>query len=228
MEIQPIAYARNGFADKFGIPRQSRPDSVLLTRIEFAEGYRDRNMLRGIEEYSHLWLIWGFDKATDWSPTVRPPRLGGNERMGVLATRSPFRPNNLGLTSVELVRVADDGSLVVRGADLLNGTPIFDIKPYLSFSDSHPEARNGFAEAHKDDHLDVVGLKEALGKPVEPAPSGGSGNLASALEEILSQDPRPSYQYDPERIYHLDYDGCHVDFRVAGRTCFVMKVEKIQ
>lgn len=130
--------------------------------------------------------------------------------MGVLATRSPFRPNNLGLTSVELVKVESDGSLVVRGADLLNGTPIYDIKPYLSFSDSHPDARNGFAEAHKNDHLEVVGLDEEL----------------EALEEILSQDPRPSYQDDPERIYHLDYDGYRVDFRVAERTCYVVKVEK--
>lgn len=221
MQITPIAYARNGFTDKFGIPRQSRPDSVLLTRIEFAEGYRDRNMLRGIEDYSHLWLIWGFDKATDWSPTVRPPRLGGNERMGVLATRSPFRPNNLGLTSVELVKVESDGSLIVRGADLLNGTPIYDIKPYLSFSDAHPDARNGFAEAHKNDHLEVVGLDEAL----NTSPFKGVGG--AALEEILSQDPRPSYQDDPERIYHLDYDGYRVDFRVADRTCYVLNVDKM-
>lgn len=221
MQITPIAYARNGFTDKFGIPRQSRPDSVLLTRIEFAEGYRDRNMLRGIEDYSHLWLIWGFDKATDWSPTVRPPRLGGNERMGVLATRSPFRPNNLGLTSVELVKVESDGSLIVRGADLLNGTPIYDIKPYLSFSDAHPDARNGFAEAHKNDQLEVVGLDEAL----NTSPFKGVGG--SALEEILSQDPRPSYQDDPERIYHLDYDGYRVDFRVADRTCYVLNVDKM-
>lgn len=130
--------------------------------------------------------------------------------MGVLATRSPFRPNNLGLTSVELVKVESDGSLVVRGADLLNGTPIYDIKPYLSFSDAHPDARNGFAEAHKNDHLEVVGLdKEHI-----------------ALREILSQDPRPSYQDDPERIYHLDYDGYRVDFRVADRTCIVLKIDK--
>lgn len=240
MEIYPIAYARNGFTDKFGIPRQSRPDSVLLTRIEFADGYRDRNMLRGIEDYSHLWLIWGFGTSPDpslgrgdlqggnmgWSPTVRPPRLGGNERMGVLATRSPFRPNNLGLTSVELVKVESDGSLVVRGADLLNGTPIYDIKPYLSFSDSHPDARNGFAEAHKNDHLEVVGLDEELGKLGGLGRLGELGGHASALEEILSQDPRPSYQDDPERIYHLDYDGYRVDFRVADRTCIVVKVEK--
>lgn len=221
MQITPIAYARNGFTDKFGIPRQSRPDSVLLTRIEFAEGYHDRNMLRGIEDYSHLWLIWGFDKATDWSPTVRPPRLGGNERMGVLATRSPFRPNNLGLTSVELVKVESDGSLIVRGADLLNGTPIYDIKPYLSFSDAHPDACNGFAEAHKNDHLEVVGLDEAL----NTSPFKGVGGFA--LEEILSQDPRPGYQDDPERIYHLDYDGYRVDFRVADRTCYVLNVDKM-
>lgn len=207
MEINPIAYARNGFADKFGIPRQSRQDSVLLTRIVFAPGYTDANMLRGLEAYSHLWLIWGFSQAETWSATVRPPRLGGNTRMGVLATRSPFRPNHLGLTSVELIRIEDGEEgrqLIVRGADLLDGTPIYDIKPYLSFSDSHPEARNGFAEEHKDDRLEVIGTDDP------------------EIIEIISQDPRPSYQNDPERIYRFEYKGRAVSFRVEGRTAQVL------
>lgn len=207
MTITPIAYARNGFQDKFGIPRQSRENSVLLTRVVFAEGFRDPNMLRGIEEFSHLWLVWGFSEAETWSPTVRPPRLGGNTRVGVLATRSPFRPNHLGLTSVELVRVEDsaDGKvLVVRGADLLDGTPIYDVKPYIAFSDAHPEARCSFADVHRDDRLEVVGTDDP------------------ALVEILSQDPRPSYQDDPTRIYKLDYDGKHVEFKVDNNTIIVL------
>lgn len=214
--ITPIAYARNGFADKFGIPRQSRPDSVLLTRIEFAPDYADPNMIRGIEGYSHLWLIWGFSEAATWSPTVRPPRLGGNTRMGVLATRSPFRPNHLGLTSVELLRV-ESGALVVRGADLLDGTPIYDIKPYLSFSDSHPEARNGFAEAPKDYRLQVV-CDEGVSVASVPDPTW------QAIIEVLSQDPRPAYQDDPTRVYKLDYDGWHVEFRVVAQILYVQSI----
>ena len=171
MELQIIAHAHNGFSQKFGIPRQSREDSVIETHIVFTPTYRMREALRGIEEYSHLWLLWGFsqcEKGTgeklevkgkdNWSPTVRPPRLGGNKRMGVFATRSPFRPNPIGLTSVRLLRVEDTTEglvLVVSGADLLDGTPIYDIKPYLSFSDSHPDAKNGFAEESKEYHLDV-------------------------------------------------------------------------
>ena len=168
MHLQVIAHARNGFSQKFGIPRQSREDSCIETHIIFTHAYRVREALRGIEGYSHLWLLWGFSEAVrptsendalDWSPTVRPPRLGGNKRMGVFATRSPFRPNPIGLTSVKLLRVeetAEDGMiLVVSGADLLNGTPIYDIKPYLSFSDSHPDAQCGFAQATQDYRLEV-------------------------------------------------------------------------
>ena len=167
MHLQVIAHAHNGFSQKFGIPRQSREDSCIETHIIFTHAYRVREALRGIEDYSHLWLLWGFHEAVrretkdkdGWSPTVRPPRLGGNKRMGVFATRSPFRPNPIGLTSVKLLRIEetpDNGLvLVVSGADLLDGTPIYDIKPYLAFSDSHPEARNGFAEATQDYHLEV-------------------------------------------------------------------------
>ena len=196
MELKVIAYARNGHTDKFGIPRQSREESPILTRIVFEPEYNVAEALRGIEGYSHLWLIWGFSEVDTWSPTVRPPRLGGNKRMGVFATRSPFRPNPIGLSSVRLIAVrlnsqctihnsqftihnsqlgdkstdrdfdiSNSGipecpesgrmELIVSGADVLDGTPIYDIKPYLSFSDSHPEAKNGFAEETKDYQLEV-------------------------------------------------------------------------
>ena len=261
MELKVIAYARNGHTDKFGIPRQSREESPILTRIVFEPEYSVLEALRGIEGYSHLWLIWGFssvqrddvrctkdeaDRTTEWSPTVRPPRLGGNKRMGVFATRSPFRPNPLGLSSVRLVEVRrTEGrmELVVSGADVLDGTPIYDIKPYLSFSDSHEEARNGFAEETKDYRLEVDWSR------VEDNPSSGSG-LASArglpneplwnavkadIDYILSQDPRPGYQDDPEREYKLDYAGWRVTFNVQrdngqgvkGRL-IIKKIEKIR
>ena len=234
MDLKVIAHAHNGFTQKFGIPRQSREDSCIETHIIFTPAYRVREALRGIEDYSHLWLLWGFHEATrrgfetqkidqrdpgeilDWSPTVRPPRLGGNKRMGVFATRSPFRPNPIGLTSMKLLRVeetANDGLvLVVSGADLLDGTPIYDIKPYLAFSDSHPQAKCGFAEETQDYrlevHIDEDLLQDALRK----------GCPWGALEEILSQDPRPAYQNDPDRLYHLDYSGWKVDFFIANAT----------
>ena len=157
MELKVIAYAHNGHSDKFGIPRQSREESPILTRIVFEPEYQVQEALRGIEGFSHLWLIWGFN-TDSWSPTVRPPRLGGNTRMGVFATRSPFRPNPIGLSSVRLVRI-EKGELIVSGADVMDGTPIYDIKPYLSFSDSHPEAVNGFAEEHKGYGLQVTGYR---------------------------------------------------------------------
>lgn len=233
MELQVIAHARNGFSQKFGIPRQSREDSSIDTHIIFTPAYRVREALRGIEEYSHLWLLWGFHEAIkpqgnettgdglDWSPTVRPPRLGGNKRMGVFATRSPFRPNPIGLSSVKLLRVEeskDEGLvLVVSGADLLDGTPIYDIKPYLSFSDSHSDAKSGFAEATQNYHLEVHVDEELREDTLR------KGCPWVALEEILSQDPRPAYQDDPERVYHLDYAGWAVDFIVDGATVCVKK-----
>ena len=233
MELQVIAYARNGFSQKFGIPRQSREDSCIETHIIFTPAYRVREALRGIEEYSHLWLLWGFNEVirrkgeaargdeVEWTPTVRPPRLGGNQRMGVFATRSPFRPNPIGLTSVKLLRIEDTPdkglALVVSGADLMDGTPIYDIKPYLTFSDSHPSARNGFAEATQDYRLRVVVDDELRADTLR------KGCPWVALEEILSQDPRPAYQDDPERVYHLDYDGWTVDFVVNSATVCVKK-----
>ena len=235
MQLQVIAHAHNGFSQKFGIPRQSRENSYIETHIIFAPAYRVREALRGIEEYSQLWLLWGFhevegekgklkgEKGTvGWSPTVRPPRLGGNKRMGVFATRSPFRPNPIGLTSVKLLRVeetANDGLvLVVSGADLMDGTPIYDIKPYLAFSDSQPDAKNGFAEATKDYHLEVE-IDDGLLQDVLR-----NGCPWDAIYEILTQDPRPAYQSDPNRVYHLDFECWAVDFVVNGATVCVKKI----
>ncbi len=225
MELQVIARAHNGFHDKFGIPRQPATDSTIETRIVFEPEFRVQEALRGIEDYSHLWLIWGFDKAVrsnadaSWSPTVRPPRLGGNRRMGVFATRSPFRPNGLGLSCVRLIRTEPTPNegirLVVAGADLLDGTPIYDIKPYLSYSDSHPDARNGFGEATKDYRLAVeidAGLLHA---------ATAAGCPWQAIEELLSQDPRPAYQHDSERIYRLDYADWNVSFSVSEQGVIV-------
>lgn len=226
MELQIIAHARNGFTQKFGIPRQSRDNSLLETRIVFTREYRVREALRGIAGYSHLWLLWGFDRvqadARKWTPTVRPPRLGGNTRMGVFATRSPFRPNPIGLTAVRLLRIDDTPDcgqvLVVSGADLLDGTPIYDIKPYLSFTDSHPDARNGFAEASKDYQLPVAVDPHVLSRII------ADGCPWAQIHELLTQDPRPAYHNDPQRIYHLDYAGWAVDFCVDSATVCVRKV----
>lgn len=223
MTLKVIAYARNGHTDKFGIPRQSREESPILTRIVFEPEYAVKEALRGIEGYSHLWILWGFSEGErlkvrgergEWSPTVRPPRLGGNTRMGVFATRSPFRPNPIGLSSVRLIGI-EDGDLIVSGADVLDGTPIYDIKPYLSFSDSHPEAINGFAEEHKGYRLRVTGYGDSVPESVW-----------RDIEYILSQDPRPGYQDDPEREYKLDYAGYTVTFCVNDQTVVVKKIEK--
>ena len=237
VELQIIAHAHNGFADKFGIPRQPQSLSHIETRIVFTPPFRVREALRGIEGFSHLWLIWGFSANAEqsnvssvgdtfsrsWSSTVRPPRLGGNRRMGVFATRSPFRPNPIGLSSVRLLRVEEnDGEgmvLVVAGADLMDGTPIYDIKPYLSYSDAHPEACNGFAEETKNYRLQVIWSNDALQQI--------SDSQRTALEEILSQDPRPAYQHDPLREYKLDYDGMRVVFSVEEATLFVRSIVKI-
>lgn len=228
MNLVQIAHISNGFSDKFGIPRQSREESRITSRIVFEPDFRVREALRGIEAYSHLWLIWQFHDLNNsplnnppltWSPTVRPPRLGGNTRMGVFATRSPYRPNPLGLTSVRLLRVEETENeglaLIVSGADLMDGTPIFDIKPYLSFSDSHPDAVNGFADATRDYRLQVKWEIE-ISSPL-------SEQLRQELEEILSQDPRPAYQHDADRIYKLDYAGAHIEFQVQEDTIIVKK-----
>lgn len=221
MQIEPIAYARNGFSSKFGIPRQSWENSCIETRIVFEPCCRQAEALRGIEQFSHLWLLWGFsqvehERHQDTKPlhlTARPPRLGGNTRMGVFATRSPYRPNPIGLTSVRLARL-DGLDLIVIGADLMDGTPIYDIKPYLPFSDAHTDARGGYADAVCDYRLSVRWLCDCPTNVLE-------------WEEILSQDPRPAYQDDISRVYKLDYAGYCASFRVEKNTLWVDKMDKI-
>lgn len=218
-----IARIHNDFKEKFGIPRQSGLSGELTSRIVFEQEYRNPEALRGIEGYSHLWLIWQFSEAVreDWSPTVRPPRLGGNKRVGVFATRSPYRPNPIGLSSVKLERVEvsrDEGTvLIVSGADLLDGTPIYDIKPYLAYSDSHPDAVGGFADPVREYALNVVFCKELLSKV--------HFSKQKSLIQILEQDPRPSYQNDPDREYGMRFADYEIFFKVDGDTLTVVRVE---
>ena len=221
-----IARIRTDFKEKFGIPRQSGIAEELEARIVFEPEYRVREALRGIEDFSHLWIIWQFSEAIreDFSPTVRPPRLGGNKRVGVFATRSPFRPNPIGLSSVALVRVEHTDSegdvLVVRGADMLDGTPIYDIKPYLSFTDSHQNAVGGFADPVKDYSLKVDFCKELLLKIHK--------SKQNALLKILEHDPRPSYQNDAEREYGFKFSDYEIFFKVNDDTLTVTRVEFIK
>lgn len=214
MNIEPIAVLRGDFKTKFGVPRQSGLAPALTAKVVFAPEYRDPNALRGLEGFSHLWLIWGFSenpRPEKWSPTVRPPRLGGNEALGVWATRSPFRPNGLGLSCVELLAV-EGMELLVRGADLMDGTPIFDIKPYIAYADSLPEARCGFAAGAPEARLQVL-IPEGL-------------KLTSAqrrvLTEVLALDPRPAYQDQPEKVYAMPFDGQDVRFRVREGVAEVL------
>ena len=215
--IKVIARIRSDFKTKFGVPRQSGLVEALRARIVFEPEYRNADALRGIEGFSHLWLIWQFSEAVreDWSPTVRPPRLGGNERRGVFATRSPYRPNALGLSCVELAGV-ENGELIVRGADLLDGTPIFDIKPYLPYVDAYPDARGGFTDTTKEYALQVVCPDALLCKVPE--------NKRAALSGVLKNDPRPAYQHDPERVYTLDFGENKVRFSVDGDVLTVREI----
>lgn len=219
--IHPIAHIRTDFTDKFGIPRQSGLVPELTARIVFEPEYRDPNALVGIEGYDRLWLIWQFSTVAaeyaagkSWRPTVRPPRLGGNERRGVFATRSPYRPNALGLSCVELAGV-ENGELIVRGADLLDGTPIFDIKPYLAYTDSHPEARGGFALT-----TDAVRV-ECPASLLEKLPQ----ERRQTLLNVLAQDPRPGYQHEPGRVYGFPFAGFEVKFTVEGDLLTVRQIE---
>lgn len=217
-----IAHIENDFPTKFGIPRQSGLVNSLRSRIVFAPEYWNPDAFRGLEDFSHVWLIWEFSQAVrqKWSPTVRPPRLGGNTRMGVFATRSPFRPNPVGLSAVQLEEVvlhgADAPYLVVSGADLMNGTPIYDIKPYLPHIDSHPDARGGFAVPAAEHRLKVVFPEQWLEKVPE--------QLRDGLTEVLAQDPRPSYQHDPERVYGFGFARLEVKFTVDGDVLTVCGV----
>ena len=219
-----VARIQSDFPQKFGIPRQSGLVPETRARVVFEPAYRVPEALRGIEGYSHLWLIWVFSKAErpGWSPTVRPPRLGGNERMGVFATRSPYRPNAIGLSCVTLERVewdAKDGpALVVGGADLMDGTPILDVKPYLPYADSHPGARGGFA-AEKTDYALAVDFPPEL-EAILPQ------EKRRALRGVLAGDPRPAYQQDPERVYGVSFAGFDVRFRVRDGVLTVVQVER--
>ncbi len=223
INIRIIARMKSDFPAKFGIPRQSGLIEQLRSTVVFEPEFRNPNALRGIAGYSHLWLIWQFSEAvrSDWSPTVRPPRLGGNTRMGVFATRSPFRPNNLGLSSVKLLGVeetAEFGTVLhVGGADLMDGTPIFDIKPYIPYGDSHPEATGGFTDDAGDFLLQVDFPPALLDRLPESKRAAAVG--------VLSHDPRPSYQKDPERVYGLCFAGFDIRFRVQENVLTVLEVK---
>ena len=219
-----IARIKSEFPEKFGIPRQSGLVSSLKAQIIFEEEYRNLDAVRGLDEFSHLWIIWQFSKAVrdTWSPTVRPPRLGGNKRIGVFATRSPFRPNAIGLSSVKIEKIALDGEnapvIHVSGADLMDGTPIFDIKPYLAYTDAHPDAVGGFTENVADRRLKV----EFDGELENAVPN----EIKTALCDLLAEDPRPSYQNDSKRVYGLSFSGYEIGFTVDKKTLKVIKLEK--
>ena len=223
--IRPIARIHSDFATKFGIPRQAGIVEALESVLVFEPEFRDPEALRGIEGFSHLWLIWQFSEnvRAGFSPTVRPPRLGGNERMGVFATRSPFRPNALGLSCVKLLAVEQTEKygtvLRLAGADLMDGTPVYDVKPYVPYADCHPEALSGFA-ADSGKTLNVAfaaGLEEKV-----------PGDKLAALRGVLANDPRPRYQKDPERAYAMEFAGLEVKFKVDGETLTVFEIERLE
>jgi tRNA-Thr(GGU) m(6)t(6)A37 methyltransferase TsaA len=221
--LKVIAKIYTAHKEKFGIPRQSGMVE-LPAEIVFEPEYRDPNAVRGLDGFSHIWVLWQFSEAKcdTWQPTVRPPRLGGNKRMGVFATRSPFRPNSIGLSSLKFESVeltTDRGPVLhVSGADILDGTPIFDVKPYIAFTDSHPDAICGFSEGYKEYKLKVEFLDGEIAK-IDP-------ELRDAVTELLACDPRPSYQNDPERIYGLDVSGYSIKFTVNGETLTVVSVTR--
>ena len=222
MDMRPIAHIRSDFPEKFGIPRQSGLVEETAATVVFQPEYRDPSAFRGLEGFSHIWLIWEFSKARreGWSPTVRPPRLGGNERMGVFATRSPFRPNPIGLSCVRLLEVEQDRELgpvlVVAGADLMDGTPIYDVKPYLPYADCRPGAAGGFAARPKGADLEVDCPADLLAAVPE--------EKRAALLAVLAQDPRPQYQHDPGRSYGMAFAGMEVKFRVEGDVLRVTEI----
>ena len=225
-KISPIAEIRTGFSSKFGIPRQSGRVEGVLGEIVFLPPYNDEKAFNGIEEFSHLWIIWQFSEAVrdGWSPTVRPPRLGGNTRIGVFATRSPFRPNSIGLSCVRLIsteQTARYGTVIhVAGADLMDGTPILDIKPYIPYSDCHPDALGGFTQTADDYLLEVEIPNDLLDRiPAEKR---------DAAIGVLSHDPRPSYQRDPQRVYGLSFGGLDIRFRVNEHILTVIDIAPMQ
>lgn len=222
--MQVIARIHSDFSTKFGVPRQSGLVDALESTVVFEPEFRNSDALRGLEAFSHLWLVWVFDQAIrkEWSPTVRPPRLGGNQRMGVFATRSPFRPNPIALSSVKLAgieRTAEHGTVLrIRGADLMDGTPILDIKPYIPYADSHTDALGGFASVPAGETLEVVIPEDIL--PRIPA------ERLEALRGVLAQDPRPHYQNDPERVYGFGFAGMEVKFSVDGGRLTVRDIQQ--
>jgi tRNA-Thr(GGU) m(6)t(6)A37 methyltransferase TsaA len=224
MEIVPIAHIRNAYAAKFGVPRQSGLVRSVLSEIVFEPPFRNPGALRGLEDFSHLWLIWEFTEAkqTGFSPTVRPPRLGGNARVGVFATRSPFRPNRLGLSCVELVRIDPEGPVLhVKGADLMDGTPIYDIKPYVPYADAFPEARGGFTDTAAWEPLQVDFSPAALEVlAAQPDPDV----LRTRLEQVLAQDPRPRFHHDPDRLYGMPFGPFDIRFQVKGKVLSVVEI----
>lgn len=225
--LKIIARAHSDFPTKFGIPRQSGMIDELKSQIVFEPEFRDESAVRGLESFSHIWIIWGFSEARRkdgaWSPTVRPPRLGGNTRVGVFATRSPFRPNSIGLSCARLDKIefvrGKGAVLHVSGADLMDGTPIYDIKPYLPYTDCRPDAVGGFADDFAGYALDVIFPQELLDKIPQ--------NLQSAICRVLAVDPRPAYQSDPERVYGFQFGGFEVKFSVDGDVLTVKDVEKL-
>lgn len=223
--MRPIAHIRSDFAGKFGVPRQSGLVEALEALVVFEPAYRDPAALRGLEGFSHVWLLWVFDRAVreGWSPTVRPPRLGGNARLGVFATRSPFRPNPIALSAVTLAgmeETAEWGTVLrVRGADLMDGTPILDVKPYLPYADCRPEALGGFAAAAPDGEALAVECPAALWEKVPP-------DRREALRAVLALDPRPKYQDDPGRVYGFGFAGLEVRFSVEGEVLRVREILK--
>ena len=224
-ELKIIAKIKTDFPTKFGIPRQSGLIKTLKGKIIFEPEYRNNEALRGLEGFSHLWLLWKFSEAVSdsWSPTVRPPRLGGNKRMGVFATRSPFRPNPIGLSSVKLERIYQDGDngtvIEVSGADLMDGTPIYDIKPYIAYTDSHPEALGGFSGDVFENTLTV----NFTDKIAENLPK----EILEPLTEILESDPRPRYKADGDRIYSFEFAGYNIKFSIDNNIMTVISVKKL-
>lgn len=222
--MKVIAHIHTDFPTKFGIPRQSGIIPSLQATIVFEPDYRNPEAVRGLEEFSHIWILWEFSKAVrdTWSPTVRPPRLGGNMRKGVFSTRSPFRPNPIGLSSVRLEKMEIDPKLGpvlhVSGADLMDGTPIYDIKPYIAYTDSHPDAVSGFASTPAEYLLEVDFAEDLLQKVPE--------SQRESLIEVLGHDPRPQYQNDPERIYGMAFSGMEVKFKVEGIQLTVVDVKQ--
>ncbi len=222
--IKKIATIENGFSGKFGIPRQSGLCENVPSRIIFEPEYRIPQAVKGLEDFSHIWIIWQFSEnvGAEWSPTVRPPRLGGNRRMGVFATRSPFRPNSLGLSCVKLNKITFDAKLGpilhISGADLMNGTPIYDIKPYIPYADSIQDATSGFVGQTEKRQLTVAGGEWE---------NGIDKQVCEAVRQIISQDPRPAYQDDPERIYKFEYAGYNISFKVEGDTALITDFKEI-